>query len=282
MTTKVQPQDKTVTVNGLKLHYLDWGAAGNPMMILLHGLRGHAHSWDNFSEAMCGDYHVLAVDQRGRGDSDWAKDGDYTTDAYVSDFAAFCDTLKLDSFILIGHSMGACNSTAYAAQHPERVKKLIVVDSSAVSGPTPGGARITEELIKVPEEFASFEDAYQYQRKENQRPPEDVLRRRVKYQTKDLPNGKIGWRYDVAIREARRNGTVPPSTDLMPSLRKISCPALLVRGGESDNLSPESAQQMLKANSRYSMVTVARAAHMVMEDNPDDFIKEVRGWLESS
>ncbi|MCH7891434.1 MAG: hypothetical protein IH921_08025, partial [Gemmatimonadetes bacterium] len=89
MTTKVQPQDKTVTANGLKLHYLDWGGAGQTTMVLLHGLRGHAHSWDDFSLAACQDFHVLALDQRGRGDSDWAKDGDYTTPAYVADLAAF-------------------------------------------------------------------------------------------------------------------------------------------------------------------------------------------------
>jgi len=98
MTIRVQPQDKTVTANGLKLHYLDWGTAGKTTIVLLHGLRGHPHSWDSFSEVMCKDYHVLALDQRGRGDSDWAKDGNYTTEAYVTDLAGFCEVLKLDSF----------------------------------------------------------------------------------------------------------------------------------------------------------------------------------------
>ncbi len=89
MTTQVQPQDKTVTVNGLKLHYLDWGAEGKPMMVLLHGLRGHAHSWDDVSMAMCQEYHVLALDQRGRGETDWAKDGAYDTPDYVADLVGF-------------------------------------------------------------------------------------------------------------------------------------------------------------------------------------------------
>src|SRR5437867_12468358 len=85
MALQVQPQDKTVMANGLKLHYLDWGSPDNPPMVLLHGLRGHAHSWDDFSAALCEDYHILALDQRGRGDSEWAKDGVYTTAAYVAD-----------------------------------------------------------------------------------------------------------------------------------------------------------------------------------------------------
>src|SRR5438132_13217048 len=83
MALQVQPQDKTVMANGLKLHYLDWGVADNPPLVLLHGLRGHAHAWDDFSAAVCEDYNVLALDQRGRGDSEWAKDGFYRTEPYV-------------------------------------------------------------------------------------------------------------------------------------------------------------------------------------------------------
>ena len=116
MTTKVQPQDKTVSVNGLNLHYLDWGAPGGPPLVLLHGMRGHAHSWDDVSAATCQQYRVLALDQRARGDTDWAKDGDYSTDAFVADLAAFSEALGLDSFILCGHSMGGRNSMAFAGR----------------------------------------------------------------------------------------------------------------------------------------------------------------------
>ena len=73
MTTQVQPIDKTVSVNGLKLNYLDWGNEGAPDMVLVHGLRGHRHSWDDFSSLVCKDFHVMALDQRGRGESDWAR-----------------------------------------------------------------------------------------------------------------------------------------------------------------------------------------------------------------
>ena len=74
MTTQVQPQDKTVNANGLNLHYLDWGNTGKPTVVLIHGLRGHAHSWDDVSASLCQDFHVLSLDQRGRVDTDWAQD----------------------------------------------------------------------------------------------------------------------------------------------------------------------------------------------------------------
>ena len=75
MATSVQPKDKTVNVNGINLHYLDWGTEGKSKVLLLHGLRGHSHSWDDVSTDLCQDYHVIALDQRGRGESDWAPGG---------------------------------------------------------------------------------------------------------------------------------------------------------------------------------------------------------------
>ena len=102
MTTQVQPVDKTVSVNGLKLNYLDWGNESAPDMVLVHGLRGHRHSWDDFSALVCKDFHVMALDQRGRGESDWAPEGDYSTDAYVADLAGFSEALGLNKFTLVG------------------------------------------------------------------------------------------------------------------------------------------------------------------------------------
>ena len=238
MTTQVQPKDKTVTANGLKLHYLDWGTAGKTPMVMLHGLRGHSHSWDDLSAAMCQDFHVLALDQRGRGESDSAPGGDYSTDAFVADVAAFSDALNLDSFVLIGHSMGGRNSIAFTSQYPDKVQKLVVVDIGPVVDPR-GGERIAREIKEVPEEFDSFEDLFQYMNKQNKFASEAVIRRRLRYASKELPNGKFGWRYDLAIREERRQGTGAPPPDLMPAWQSIKCPTLVVRGAE--NGCPESA-----------------------------------------
>ena len=227
---------------------------------------------------MRGDYHILAFDQRGRAFSDWAKDGDYSTDAFVADLAGVCEALNLDSFILVGHSMGARNSMAFTPRHQDRVSKFVLVDMTP--GQPADSERIRRELVNVPEEFDSFEDVYAHVRKENQRPPEEVLRRRLKYQTKELPNGKIGWRYDIAVRERWRNTTsVRPPDDLWPFYRQITCPILIVRGMETDALMPEEAQKMLDANSNAEMVEVSGAHHMVFEENPEGFLDAVRDWL---
>jgi esterase len=279
MTTRVQPQDKTVNVRGLKLHYLDWGTPGRPVMVLLHGLRGHAHSWDDVSAATCQEYHVLALDQRGRGDSDWAKDGDYATDAYVEDLAGFCQALNLDSFILAGHSMGGRNSMTFAGRYPEKVSKLIIVDVGPQGDPR-GAERIAREIREVPEEFDSFEAVVEYMDKQNRFASDSVLRRRLQYSTRELPNGKIGWRYDLEIRERSRRGASGPAVDLWPVLAGIPCPTLVIRGAETDLLPLEVAQRMERELADGRLVEVPRAGHMVFEDNPDDFIAALKGFLQ--
>ena len=278
MTTQVQPKDKTVTANGLKLNYLDWGNEQSTPMVLLHGLRGHRHSWDDFSAAVCRDFHVMALDQRGRGDSDWAHDGDYSTDTYVADLDAFSDVLGLDKFVLVGHSMGGRNSMTFGGRYPEKLEKLVVVDVGPESDPR-GGARIAREIIDVPEEFDSFEAVVEYMGKQNRFASDAVMRRRLTYATKELPNGKIGWRYDLAIREARRQGISTPQEDLWPALSKITCPTLIVRGTETDLLTREVAERMVGTFPNAQLVEISRAGHMVFEDNPEDFIAAVRNFL---
>jgi len=167
MTTTIQPTDVMVTCNGMNFHYLDWGNEGAPVMLLLHGLRGHCHSWDDVAARFCGDYRVLALDQRGRGETDWAPRGDYSTDAFVADLEEFCYTLGIEKFTLIGHSMGGRNSMAFAGRNPGMLEKLVIVDIGPEIDPV-GSARITREVVEVPEEFDSFEDAFQPVNAQNQ------------------------------------------------------------------------------------------------------------------
>ena len=278
MTTQVQPRSRTVTANGINLHYLDWGTEGNPPLVLLHGLRGHANVWADVAEALCGDYHVYALDQRGRGDTDHAPGGDYSTEAFVADLVGFLDAVGLDKFTLFGHSMGGRNSMAFAGAHSDRLERLCIVDI----GPrieAAGGNRITEELRAIPPHFDNFEDALAHVQTGNRFASETVMRRRLTGQTRLLADGKVGWKFDPAIREQRINGTAAPAADLWPALENITCPTLVVRGTETDLLTQETADQMVSTLAQGSMVNIERAGHMVFEDNPDDFIAAVKSWL---
>jgi pimeloyl-ACP methyl ester carboxylesterase len=271
--------DKTVVVQGLTLHYLEWGDPSSPTLIALHGLRGHGHSWDSFSAPMAGAYHILALDQRGRGDSDWAPDGQYTTEAYVKDLEGFCEALQLRHFILMGHSMGGRNSLVFTARHPAMVTRLIIVDIGPEGDPR-GTARITREIIAAQEEYTSFDALFEAQQKSNPLLSPEVLRRRLTYQTKTLLNGTIGWRYDVEIRRQWREDRRPPQEDLWPAIATIPCPTLIVRGLETDVLPLQVAQRMGQVMPKAQLAHVEQAAHMVMEENPEGFLRVVRDFLE--
>lgn len=115
--------------------------------------------------------------------------------------------------------------------------------------------------------------------RQNRYASDAVLRRCLRYATTALPDGKIGWRYDRVIREQSRNGTGAPAEDLWPQLAKITCPTLIVRGLDTDLLSPEVAQQMLATLHKAQLAEVPRAAHMVFEENPEGFIEAVQPFL---
>jgi pimeloyl-ACP methyl ester carboxylesterase len=279
MATSVQPKEKSVNVNGINLHYLDWGAEGKPKVLLLHGLRGHRHSWDDVSAEFYQNYHIFALDQRGRGESDWAPGGDYSSESFVADLEGFCAAVGLDKFILIGHSMGGRNSMAFAGENADKIEKMVIIDIGPDLNPI-GSGRITQEMIDVPEEFDSFEAVFEYQRKQNRFCSEPVLRRRLTYATRELPNGKFGWRYDLEIREQRRNSTGAKQPDLWLTLPKINCPVLIVRGSETDTLGLETAEKMVEVLPDGKLVHVERAAHMVFEDNPEGFISVLHDFLD--
>ena len=279
MATSVQPKEKSVNVNGMNLYYLDWGTEGKPKVLLLHGLRGHRHSWDDVSTEFYQNYHILALDQRGRGESDWAPGGDYSSDSFVADLEGFCAAVGLDKFILIGHSMGGRNSMAFAGKNAGMIEKMVIIDIGPDLNPI-GSGRITQEMIDVPEEFNSFEAVLEYQSRQNRFCSEPVLRRRLTYATRELPNGKFGWRYDLEIREQRRNSTGAKQPDLWLTLPKINCPVLIVRGSETDTLGLETAEKMVEVLPDGKLVHVERAAHMVFEDNPVGFISVLHDFLD--
>ena len=269
--------DRWIALNGLRFHYLEWGRPQAPPLVLLHGFTGHARTWDHFAEAMADRFRILALDQRGHGDSDRAPDGDYRVASMARDLAAFADALCPGRFTLIGLSMGGRVSIAYAGTNSERVERLVLVDIGpeiALEGLT----RIRTFVSKVPEELESEEQAYQLLRAAAPRYSEPLLRHRVKHSFNRLPTGKLTWKYDKVLRDQTRQGArdIP---NLWPDLARIACPTLIVRGAESDVLSPEIAKRMLETLRDGRLVEVPEAGHTVLGDQPERFARVVGEFL---
>jgi esterase len=272
--------ESTVSSRGFALHYVEWGAPTAPPVILLHGITGHARTWDTLAEALAPQWRVLALDQRGHGDSDSAPDGDYTTGAMADDLAAFADALGYRRFTLLGLSMGGRVAMDFAGAHPDRVERLVIVDIAPEIHP-PGMARIRTMIANAPETIESEEWAVETAMAANPRADVGELRHRVKHALKRTPDGALTWKYARDVREMMRRGTRRDPLELWERLTHITCPTLLVRGAESDVLSPELAQRVVAALPDGRLVEVAAAGHTVPGDRPAEFVDVVRRFLAS-
>lgn len=279
MTTYLIPRDHTVTLGGLALHYCEWGAMDARPLVLLHGITGHARTWDHLATALQPGFRTIALDQRGHGDSQWAPDSDYSAGAMAADVERLADHLGLGRFLLLGLSMGGRVSIAFAGAHPQRVERLVVVDIGPDIAPA-GMERIRGAIGTAPERFSSEEEACEYVRRANPLYAEAELRRRVVHGLTRLPDGGFTWKYDKAIRKAMRLGTRREALNLWEPLARITCPTLLVRGAESDIFSPEIAKRMLAILPDARLVEIAGAGHTVPGDQPEAFAAAVRSFLE--
>jgi pimeloyl-ACP methyl ester carboxylesterase len=245
----VSPSDHFVVANGIRLHYLDYGNRAAPPLLLLHGLSGHAHTFDMVAPHLSDRYHVLSLDVRGRGESDWAPNGDYTFPAYLTDVADLCRVLEMPRVTLAGTSMGGLITFMLAATRPDLVERAVINDIGPEIDPR-GLARIQEYIGNAPASFPDeasllvwFRDNY----------PEMLgglsdaqLRAWAGYSVRPLPEGGFGWRMDPAVRTATRpdpDAPPAPTPDLWALVPAIRCPVLVLRGALSDILAPDVAER---------------------------------------
>lgn len=268
-------QDKTVWLRGLRFHYQEWGDPEAPPMVLLHGLTGHSHIWDHIAPDLARDWRLLAIDQRGHGDTSWPEPAAYATSEFVADTLAFADELGLEPFILIGLSMGGHNAMAFAADHPRRVSYLVPID-------IPPSFRMASvqnvnELQRLAEQghptWANLDEAYEFARRTNATTPEENLRYRLRWALKQLPNGRLTHKYDH-----RAPANWQPA-DLWDRLGEIPQPTLIVRGGETQVLPAEVAERMEKAFPNATLVTIPGSGHPVPTDKPAELVAALRGFL---
>jgi len=269
--------ERTAKVNGITLHYLDWGPADAPPVVLLHGITGHARVWDHLAARLVPGRRMLALDQRGHGDSDPAPDDDYRVGTMADDVAAFVGSLRLDRFALLGHSMGGRIAIKYAADHAARLERLVIVDI----GPDinlAGLQRVRDMMANAPERIESEEWAVEYIRRANPLQDVDMLRERVRHGLRRAPDGELTWKYAKGLRDMMREGR-RDAVDLWEPLPRIPCPTLIVRGAESDILSAEVAKKMTERLPDGRVVEIAGAGHTVPADRPEEFVRQIRAFL---
>ena len=274
-----EPVDRTIKANGLNFHYLEWGDSSNPTVVMLHGVSQQAHSWDFVSLALSPAYHVIAVDQRGHGDTDWAPDGVYSLDAMQADIDEVIDALGLTAFNLMGHSMGGRNSFIWASRHPETLRSLTIVDTGPETQ-RQGQDRI-RNFRELPNNLDSFQEFADRIKEYTGRTDEQVLGA-LKYSIREMPDGKWSWKWDPETKNRTRSGADPNWTTekLWECVEAVDCPSLVVRGSRSDIFAEETLAKMGQVMIDCTTQTIKDAGHLVQGDNPVDFIAVARELLD--
>lgn len=275
----VLPEDREMTVGNMRLHYLDWGTAGRPRIIFLHGGALNAHTWDLVCLTMRSDYHCMALDQRGHGDSGWADD--YTIEGHLQDITGFIDQLGMDRFVLVGQSMGGMNSIAYAGRNPHRLTALVIVDV----GPElkiDGTRKIGDFVRQGSPDGESLEAIIERAMEFNPRRHPTLLRRSLMHNLRKLPNGKWTWKWDPGRMRASHHDIkehLDGMRRLWHDVEKIACPTLVMRGANSDVFSDENAQKLAENLTNGRWERVDNAGHTIQGDNPRAMVGLLREFL---
>lgn len=271
-------RDAYIELNGARFQYLTWGNPQDPPLLLLHGFTNCAATWTPLAIPLSKGYYVLALDQRGHGDSAEAQTvpGGPTL---AEDALAFLDGLDLAAVDLLGHSMGGNVALQLAAAHPARVKRLVVVDI----GPEFSGrsdARLAQIASTKRAAYDTLDEVVEYLKLVDRRAPESILRAEAGWLTRLTSDGKYAWKHFRDIGgHAGRKTAAKPKVDRWEIVRAVRCPTLIIRGAESDILAAELAPRMAAAMTDARLIEIAGAGHYVHRDNYADFAAAVLDFL---
>ena len=264
---------RSLQVRGLTLNALEWGRPGPPALCFLHGGSAHAHWFDWVVPRFADRYHIISLDQRGHGASQWAPTPAYATEDFADDLVAVLDALGWARMTVIGHSMGGHNAMAFAAWHPDRTERLVVVDSRP-SIPRDRLQNMHRRGDRGPMRHETLDSAL---RSFRLLPRETVadprLLEHLARQGITQRDGKFLYRFDPACNGRRR------PTDGWTLLDRIAAPTLLVRGELSPVLPREMADEMLARIPRARLVEIPGTYHHLVLDAPGAFAEALGSFL---
>jgi pimeloyl-ACP methyl ester carboxylesterase len=268
-----QPVDRFIEVNGLRIHYLDWGGDERPPLVMVHGLDRVAHTFDHLATRFTPRYRVLAIDMRGHGDSGWDPKGRYLVEDHVGDLEGVVAQLGLRKLVLWGNSTGGRVVQVFAGKHPDLVSHVISEDV----GPERPRQIADGYAKRVQQEqagWASEEELLAQLRKANPRMPATVLEPYVRYGTKRRADGRVEWKRDPQLVK----GFV--ATDLWRFVRDIKAPILYIIGGRSNIVPTETQDELRKTLPNAQLITIPDVGHYPSDEQPEEVVRIVNRFLE--
>lgn len=272
----------------LRLHYLDWGNEDAPSVLLIHGIHDHCHSWDWVARLICNEYHVMALDLRGHGDSEWAKGGTYKHTEYVYDIAQLIHQTKSAPLSIVAHSMGGTLACMYAGIYPENVEKLVILEgvgpypfwSQMGSDPQERMRNWVESMGKlsgrIAKRYPSQEEAYRRMQQANPHLSPEQARHLSIHGSDQNEDGTYTWKFD-SYTYARTLYDMS-TEETMELWARITCPVLLVtategypgRIGQDETLARFPSAQL---------EIIDDAGHWAHHDQLDRFVQLTREFL---
>lgn len=271
----------------LKLHYVDWGNAEKPPLLLIHGGRDHCRNWDWVALALRDKYHIIAPDLRGHGDSEWSRGGQYALIDYVLDIAQLLEQLQLFPITIIGHSLGGGIACQYSGIYPERVRHLVAIEGL---GPPierlhhrPAYQRMQDWIQQMrsyagrhPRHYASLEEAVQRMQEANRRMTASQAQHLTVHGTYRNEDGTYTWKFDNYVRS---ESPYEFNMDEAKSIwNRVTCPTLLLRGTESWATDPQKDGRA-QAFPHWRCVDIPGAGHWVHHDQLAVFLQVVERFF---
>ena len=266
-----QPADRFVTVNGLRLHYVDWGGDGKPALILVHGLDRVARTFDHVAPHFSSRFRVIAYDMRGHGDSDWDPQARYVVEDHAADLEGLVTQLGLRGVTLWGNSTGGRAVQVFAGKRPDLVARVIAEDVGP-ERPQQISDAYARRVKQEEQGWASEEELLATLMK-GAGASEAVLRPYVRHGTKRRDDGRIVWKRDPNLVK----GFV--ATDLWQYVRNINAPILYVLGGRSNIVPAETQETLRKTLPRVRIETIPGTGHYPSDEKPAEFLAIVDRFL---
>jgi esterase len=266
-----------------RFHHTLTGDPAKPKLVFLHGLMGFSLNWRRIAKAFESDFQILVYDQRGHGRTTVRPATGYAPEDYARDLGEILEALKWTQITLVGHSMGGRASYSFAAQHPEKVTRLVIEDIGPKSYDTGTGVTFTERMLnEVPVPFATKREARtwfdtDFPKIFGDTPQKKILAEYLYANLTENYHGRAVWRfYEPGVRESVEQGRAYERWD---DIEALKMPTLVLRGELSTDLPRPVFEKMLKLNSLIEGVEISGAGHWIHSDRPDVFIEALRRFF---
>ena len=284
-----EPEVLVLDVSGRRIHIACHGDRAAPPLMLVHGIRDHARSWDWVAGALAGEYRIYAPDLRGHGNSDWTPPYGYTLAEFSLDIAEIVEALRIDRLAIAGHSFGGHIALRYTASWPDKVIALsgieciempIVREQRAAPRPYPQRLREWMEAARAgrersPRAYASLAEAEARMAREQPDVAPETIHHLAAHGLTANPDGTWRWKFDQAPRLRPPDDADGRGLDEL--LAAVTCPVQLFYGTASYVPMPPPERLALLRDHR--VVTVPGAGHWLHHQARDTYIAQLRSFL---